>query len=69
MESAQFEENGAEMLRYVTSYLDNIRSRRALPDVEPGFMKSLIPDHAPEDPESFQEIMRDVERVIMPGVS
>ena len=57
------------MLHYVTSYMNNIRQRRALPDVEPGFMRELIPDRAPEVPDSWEDVMKDVERVIMPGVS
>ena len=69
MEGEQFEAHGAEMLHYVTAYLNSVRQRRALPDVEPGFMRQLIPDRAPEVAESWQEVMKDVERVIMPGVS
>ena len=69
MEGSDFEEHGREMLHYTTSYLNNIRQRRALPDVEPGFMRELIPDRAPEMPESWEDVMKDVERVIMPGVS
>ena len=69
MEGREFEEYGAEMLHYVTSYMNNIRQRRALPDVEPGFMRELIPDRAPEVPDSWEDVMKDVERVIMPGVS
>ena len=69
MEGSEFEEHGREMLHYITSYMNNIRQRRTLPDVEPGFMRELIPDRAPEIPESWEDVMKDVERVIMPGVS
>jgi aromatic-L-amino-acid decarboxylase len=37
--------------------------------VQPGFMKPLLPDEAPQYPETWQNIMNDIERVIMPGVS
>lgn len=40
-----------------------------LPTVEPGYLRPLIPDEAPESPEDYDDILRDVERVIMPGVS
>ncbi|PVD22245.1 hypothetical protein C0Q70_18053 [Pomacea canaliculata] len=69
MESKEFEEHGAEMLHYVTSYLDSIGSRRALPDVQPGFMKGMIPDKAPDTPDSWEDVLKDVERVVMPGVT
>lgn len=40
-----------------------------LPTVQPGYLRPLIPDHAPEKPESWQDVMSDIERVIMPGVT
>ncbi|XP_076454706.1 aromatic-L-amino-acid decarboxylase-like [Babylonia areolata] len=69
MDESTFRESGAEMLKYVTSYMNTLRSRRALPDVEPGFMRGLIPDRAPEDPDDWEDVLKDVERVIMPGVT
>lgn len=43
--------------------------RRVLPTVQPGYLAPLIPDSAPVKPESWQDIMADIERVIMPGVT
>lgn len=40
-----------------------------LPDVEPGYLRPLIPSEAPQTPDSWQDVMADIERVIMPGVS
>nr|KAG5692735.1 hypothetical protein BaRGS_033846 [Batillaria attramentaria] len=57
------------MLHYVTSYMDSVRSRRALPDVQPGFMQELIPSRAPETPDKWEDVFKDIERVIMPGVT
>ena len=43
--------------------------RRVLSDVKPGYLRPLIPDAAPETPESWEDVMKDIERVIMPGVT
>lgn len=43
--------------------------RRVLPEVQPGYLQPLIPDAAPVKPESWQDVMADIERVIMPGVT
>lgn len=43
--------------------------RRVLPEVQPGYLQPLIPDTAPVKPESWQDVMADIERVIMPGVT
>jgi len=37
--------------------------------VEPGYLKPLLPSEAPQTPDEWQDIMADIERVIMPGVS
>ncbi|KAF4517829.1 hypothetical protein B566_EDAN008771 [Ephemera danica] len=40
-----------------------------MPTVTPGYMRPLLPDEAPELPEKWQDVMSDIERVIMPGVT
>lgn len=57
------------MVDYVADYLEKIEQRPVYPDLEPGYLRSLIPSEAPLDPENYDDIIKDVERVIMPGVS
>lgn len=56
------------MVDYIANYLEQIESRQVFPDVEPGYLRPMIPDSAPEEGETYEDIMKDVERVIMPGV-
>lgn len=60
---------GKEMVDYITEYLSSIRDRRVIPDVKPGDTQKLLPDSAPTEPEDWESIFNDIERVIMPGVS
>ena len=60
---------GKEMVDYIADYLENIRDRRVFPDVKPGYMRDLVPENAPMDGESWENIFSDVETVIMPGVT
>ena len=69
MDSKQFREYGKKMVDYIADYYDNIREREVIHNVSPGYLPPLLPDSAPEDPEDWQDIFKDVERVIMPGVS
>lgn len=69
MESSEFRKRGKEMVDYIADYLENIEKRQVYPDVKPGYLRPLIPDSAPEEPESYEDIIKDVERVIMPGVT
>ncbi len=45
-----------------------IRKRRVTPDVEPGYLRELLPKDAPKDGEKWEDILNDVETKIMPGV-
>ena len=69
MDSEQFRKYGKEMVDYIADYYDNIRQRPVIHNVSPGYLPLLLPDSAPEDPEDWQDIFKDIEGVIMPGVS
>ncbi|XP_055376604.1 aromatic-L-amino-acid decarboxylase isoform X2 [Condylostylus longicornis] len=69
MEAPEFKDFAKEMVDYIANYLENIRDRRVLADVKPGYLRPLIPDAAPEKAENWQDVMSDIERVIMPGVT
>ena len=56
------------MVDYIADYLENIRDRRVFPDVKPGYMRELVPESAPMEGETWESIVKDVDRVIMPGV-
>lgn len=60
---------GKEMVDFIADYLKNIRNRRVLPNVKPGYMRQLVPDTPPQKGEDWNVIFNDIERVIMPGVS
>lgn len=69
MEKKDFLEFGNATLEYVTNYLDSVRERpRVSPAVEPGYLRSLIPSEAPQDGEDWKEVLKDMDRVIMPGM-
>ena len=57
------------MVDYIADYLENIRDRRVFPEVQPGYMRHLVPESAPVEGEKWENIMNDVERVIMPGIT
>lgn len=68
MDTAEFRRRGKEMVDYIANYIENIDKRQVYPDVQPGYLRSLIPDEAPDEPETYEELVKDIERVIMPGV-
>lgn len=58
-----------ELVEFVIDYVENVRKRPVLPSVEPGYLKPRVPDSAPYAGEPWSNIMADIERHIMPGVS
>uniref|UniRef100_UPI0001A2C885 histidine decarboxylase isoform 2 n=1 Tax=Danio rerio TaxID=7955 RepID=UPI0001A2C885 len=68
MQPQEYMLRGKEMVEYIHQYLTGIRERRVVPDVQPGFMRPLLPSSAPYEPEDWSTIMQDVENIIMPGV-
>ncbi|XP_059328219.1 aromatic-L-amino-acid decarboxylase isoform X5 [Ammospiza nelsoni] len=69
MDAAEFRKRGKEMVDYVADYLEKIEKRQVFPDVEPGYLRPLVADSAPQDPESFEDVFKDIEKIIMPGVT
>ncbi|XP_061772214.1 aromatic-L-amino-acid decarboxylase isoform X2 [Nerophis ophidion] len=69
MDTEEFRRRGKEMVDFVADYMENLEERHVYPDVEPGYLHTLIPTEAPVEPESYEDIIKDVERVIMPGIT
>ncbi|XP_076346714.1 aromatic-L-amino-acid decarboxylase-like [Tachypleus tridentatus] len=69
MDAEEFRRCGKQMVDFVADYICNIRDRRVVPDVHPGYILELIPDQAPDEGESWEDVFKDIERVIMPGMT
>ncbi|XP_069768338.1 aromatic-L-amino-acid decarboxylase isoform X3 [Narcine bancroftii] len=69
MDFEEFRTRGKEMVDFMADYLKSVEERPVYPAVQPGYLRPLIPDSAPQDPDSYEELMKDVERVIMPGAA
>lgn len=69
MDIQEFRVRGKEMVDYICEFMSNIHQRRVTPDVGPGYLRPMLPPTAPQEPENWDEIMKDVESKIMPGVS
>lgn len=69
MDVEEFRVRGKEMVDYICSYLSNVKNQRVTPNVEPGYLRFMLPGEAPEEPESWDEIIRDVDEKIMPGIT
>ncbi len=66
---SSFREDGALAVEWVASYLERVRELPVLSQVEPGAIRAGLPTSPPDDPESFADVLADVDRVLMPGLT
>jgi aromatic-L-amino-acid decarboxylase len=64
-----FREDGEAALDWVVRYLERLREFPVLAQVEPGEIRASLPAEPPERPEPFSALLRDLDRVLMPGVT
>lgn len=58
-----------DFAKLVVHYYDTIEERPVVSTVEPGYLRKLLPDHAPEDGEAWSDIQKDVQTKIVPGLT
>ncbi|XP_052742815.1 histidine decarboxylase isoform X2 [Bicyclus anynana] len=68
MDHKEFRVKAKELVDYIADYLENVRDHRVYPGVQPGYLHARLPTEAPQAPESWDDIFRDVEDHIMPGI-
>jgi aromatic-L-amino-acid decarboxylase len=62
-------EDGAAALDWVASYLERVRELPVLAQVEPGEIRARLPATAPAEPEPFSRVLRDLDEVLLPGLT
>ena len=69
MTGLQFREAAMSSIDAIEQYFSNMSSRDVLPSISPGYLQNLLPRKAPEQGETWQDIERDIERTILPGIT
>lgn len=64
-----FEKFSAKTLRFAGEYLANIEKYSVLPKMEPGELKSLLPQELPEKGEDFTALLDDTAEFIAPAMT
>jgi aromatic-L-amino-acid decarboxylase len=67
--SADLREDGRAALEWAASYLERVSSLPVLAQVAPGDIRSRLPARAPDEPEDFAAVLRDLDEVLLPGVT
>jgi aromatic-L-amino-acid decarboxylase len=67
--SDSFREDGALALDWVASYLERVREFPVLSQVEPGALRASLPAAPPDEPESFSNVVSDLDSILLPGIT
>jgi aromatic-L-amino-acid/L-tryptophan decarboxylase len=71
----EFRTHGHQLIDWIADYLGNptepgsVGGYRVHPTTEPGDVRAMLDEHPPTAPQSFDAVMADVERVVMPHVT
>lgn len=69
MESDAFRRHGHTLVDWIADYFNHLEQYPVLARVKPGEITAALPDHAPEEPEAFDAVMADFERILVPGLT
>jgi len=65
----EFRRRGHEMVDWITDYLASVADHPVNSQVEPGTVRAALPASPPEQPEPFEDVIRDLDEIIMPGIT
>ncbi|KAL0643670.1 hypothetical protein Bca4012_041960 [Brassica carinata] len=69
MDSEQMREYGHRMVDFIADYYKTIETFPVRSQVQPGYLHNLLPDSAPDHPETLEQVLDDVKAKILPGVT
>lgn len=65
----EFRKHAHDLVEWMASYMENIENYPVKSQVRPGEISGRLPDKPPRKPESFSSLMKDLEEIIIPGIT
>jgi aromatic-L-amino-acid decarboxylase len=65
----EFRQHGRQVVDWIADYLERVESYPVRSQSAPGDVRAGLPAHPPETGGSFDDLLADVDRVLMPGVT
>jgi aromatic-L-amino-acid decarboxylase len=69
MPAEQFRRHGHQLIDWVADFLQEIEKHPVFPNINPGDIRRMLPPTPPQQGEAMADILADVDRVIMPGMT
>jgi aromatic-L-amino-acid/L-tryptophan decarboxylase len=65
----EFRTHGHALIDWIADYVEHVDERPVGALVEPGDVRAQLPSHPPTSIEPFEDVMADVERIVVPGLT
>lgn len=69
MTTDEFRKHAHELVEWMAGYMENVEDYPVKSSVKPGEIFNSIPDQAPLESESFDFFLKDLNKILMPGIS
>src|SRR5262245_9320488 len=69
MNPEEFRRYGHQLIDWIADYRAGVAEHPVMSPVEPGQIKAKLPSTPPQQAEPFEAVLRDVERILLPGLS
>jgi aromatic-L-amino-acid decarboxylase len=69
MTPEEFRRLGHQVIDRIADYRATVAERPVMARTSPGEIKAALPADPPQTPESFEAILADLDRIVMPGLS
>jgi len=66
---SDFRADGHAAIEWAADYLERVGDLPVLAQVAPGDIRARLPSRAPEEPEPFSAVLRDLDEVLLPGIT
>ena len=66
---SDFRSDGRAAIDWAADYLERVAELPVLAQVAPGEIRARLPERAPDDPEPFANLLRDLDEILLPGVT
>jgi aromatic-L-amino-acid/L-tryptophan decarboxylase len=69
MTPEEFRRIGHQIVDWIADYRAGVARRPVMSRAEPGTVREQLPGSPPAEPEPFEDVVRDLERILVPGLS
>ncbi|MDO8363424.1 MAG: pyridoxal-dependent decarboxylase [Actinomycetota bacterium] len=64
-----FRQHGHALIDWIADYIEGVEQFPVASQVQPGDIRASLPEHPPAAAEPFTDVLADLDRVVMPGIT